>query len=66
MEHPTTPVAMGPPPIHDVSPNRGASSPSSRHYARLLSARASRSLAEPLVPGQLNCHSHQSFARLFS
>lgn len=58
-EHPTTPMAMGPSSAPGISPTR-ASSSSSRHYAKLLPARASQSSVQSLVPDQLNCRNHPS------
>lgn len=65
MDHPSTLAVIGPQPVPDVSPNQKASSSSSRHYAKLLSASTSRSLVEPLAAGQLNCRNHPFFVGLF-
>lgn len=47
----STQVAEGPPPLPNVSPARKASSSSSSNYAKLLSARAPRSLGGALGSG---------------
>lgn len=44
--------------------SQGASSSSPRHYAKLLSNRASRSPTRAFASGQLSCHSDPLFARL--
>lgn len=64
-EYPSNPVDARPPPVPNVSPARKPSSLSSRHYVKLLSARAPRSLGEPFAPGRLNCHIHPFFLGLF-
>lgn len=65
VEHPSTPVATGPPPIPNLSLARRTSSSSSLHYAKLLPAKASRSSGEPLALGKLNCRNHPFFVGLF-
>lgn len=61
-EYPVTLVVKGPSSAFDISPTQRTSSPSSLHYAMLLSARPSRSLMGALVPG-LNYGNNLFFVR---
>lgn len=64
-EYPATPMVTEPSSALDISLTHRTSSSSSRHYAKLLSARASRSTVGALVLGQLNCGNHPFFTGLF-